>query len=572
MSTPVEQIKSRLTISDVIGSYITLEKSGANLKARCPFHNEKTPSFFISPDRNNYYCFGCGAKGDIFSFVQEFESLDFVGAIKVLAERAGVPLEEYRKVKGVETNEFERIYLATEEACIFFQKNLSKNQEALIYLKNRGLKIETVRDWRVGFATADWRTLKEYLEGRGFSESELLKAGLIKEKEGGSSYDRFRGRIMFPIFDSSGRVIAFSGRILHEKKDEEVTEPKYLNSPETSIFEKSKTLYGMQIAKYKIKENYCAILVEGQIDLLMSHQAGFSNTIASSGTALTPEHVTLIKRYTDKLVIAYDGDKAGQSASLRAWQLSLLAGLDVEVVLIEGGKDPADSIKEDASRWKEALDKSEHIVDFYLKIIKDKKDKEREVIVTENILPLIASIEGSSGKSKYITKLSFATGVPEKQIWEDLAKIEVLSEVVSATKADKKPDQLNGVESLSDNVKKTLSLIYLFSKTKGAEAEVFINKVERILPKINDLIKEHEDKKDVLIFQAESCFGNAPNEVASNEILHYLEEDILKGEFSKIMYALKVAEGNKDENEINKNAEHLNDISKKLSTLNKKTK
>lgn len=564
MSTTVEQIKSRLSISDVIGSYITLEKSGANFKAKCPFHNEKTPSFFISPERNSYFCFGCGAKGDIFSFVEQFESLDFVGALKVLAERAGVPLEDFKKRDG-EKDESERVFAANEEACVFFQKNLSESKEALLYLKNRGLAIEMVRNWRIGFALNEWRALKDHLLKKGFSEKEILKAGLIKEGDKGS-YDRFRARIMFPIFDSSGRVIAFSGRILVEKKsaDGEVSEAKYLNSPETPIFNKSKTLYGLQKAKYSIKEKGFVILVEGQLDLLLSHQAGFANTVASSGTSLSEGHVETLKRYASSVVIAYDSDEAGQNASLRAWQLALAGGLDVKVVLISGGKDPADIIKENGEMWKKALEGAQHVVDYYLTVLKAKDEVAREKLLSNTLLPLICAIESSSGKSKYITKLSFETGIPEKKLWEDLAKIEVVVSVEDESKQIKKVSQ--------DSLKKAVSLLFYLNKKDAEKGKKFLEKLSKIIPTILEKIKEYEKDQDVLMFESEASFGNDPNPRIEEEVLYFLEEDLLKDKFTKAMYELKIAEGKNNKEEIDKNTKILHETSKNLTELRNKYK
>lgn len=565
MSTTVEQIKNRLSIADVVGSYITLEKSGANLKARCPFHNEKTPSFFVSPDRNTYYCFGCGAKGDIFSFVEEFESLDFVGALKVLADRAGVALEEFRSGENKTKNENERVFSANEEAAIFFQKRLSEEKSALLYLKKRGLQIDTVRSWRIGYAPLEWRLLKDHLKSKGFSEIEILKAGLIKNGEK-VSYDRFRGRIMFPIFDSSARVIGFSGRILVDKAsqngakvDSEIKEPKYLNSPETPIFDKSKILYGMHKAKYAIKEKGSAVLVEGQVDLLMSHQAGFPHTIASSGTALTENHVSLIRRYSDTLVIAYDSDRAGQNASLRAWQIALLAGIQVKVVLLANESDPADTIKADPLVWKSSLEKAVHIIDYYMQIFRDKSGKEREALLEDSILPLIASVAGSSGKSKYVTRLSFETGIPESQIWEDLSKIDVVAEDTAKAKVFKK--------NINDSLKKVLALIFLLKKKDGSKGDSFLENVKRVLPNINDYLKENEENKEVLIFEAEAIFGNQNSGEAEKELLYYLEDDILKDRFTKTMYALKIAEGANIKEEIDKNTKLLDHLSKQMNEM-----
>jgi DNA primase len=281
MSTPVEKIKERLTIEEVVSSYIKLEPAGKNFKAKCPFHNEKTPSFYVSPDRNSFYCFGCGAKGDIFSFVQQFEGLDFMGSLKMLADRAGVPLV-FEKTES--KSEKERLYMILEDATRFFEGGLAARPEAQEYLKKRGIKAETARDFRLGYVPNEWRLLYTHLKNKKYNDAEIEKAGLAKraeQKEKGF-YDRFRGRVMFPIADSSGRIIAFSGRILVDDD----SSAKYLNSPDTILFNKSTVLYGIDKAKQDIRTKNYTILVEGQMDLVLSHQAGIKNTVAVSGTAL----------------------------------------------------------------------------------------------------------------------------------------------------------------------------------------------------------------------------------------------------------------------------------------------
>ena len=259
MNSPVQKIKERLSIEDVVSSYIKLDQAGSNLKANCPFHNEKTPSFFVSPDRGSYYCFGCGAKGDIFSFVEEFEGLDFKGALKILANKAGVVLEQYNTE---EESEKERLYRAMEEATKFYSQNLTKNEKAREYLKSRGLTENSIEDFRIGFAKDDWRELYNYLRSKNFTDKEIELAGLAKKSEKGY-YDRFRGRIMFPISDSSGRVIAFSGRLFID----DGKSAKYLNSTDTPIFSKSAVLYGLDKAKDSIRKNNFSILVEGQFEI-----------------------------------------------------------------------------------------------------------------------------------------------------------------------------------------------------------------------------------------------------------------------------------------------------------------
>jgi len=335
MATQVEQIKEKLGIVDVVGQYIKLEKAGSNLKAKCPFHNEKTPSFFVSPARNSYYCFGCNAKGDIFSFVEQFEGVDFTGALKILGEKAGVQIVYERQDIRDEKS---RLHSIMEDATLFFEENLNKQKKVLEYLKKRGLDDKTIKTWRVGYSPDSWSSLYEHLKGK-FNTDEINKAGLIKKSEkGGDYYDRFRGRIMFPISDNSGRIIAFSGRIFKDNENE----AKYINSPETQLFSKSKILYGYDKAKFSIRKLNFSIVVEGQMDILLSHQALFTNTVALSGTALTEEQVGLLKRLSGNVVLAFDSDSAGVASSGKSAMLMLSLGMDVKVTHLKQGEDPSD--------------------------------------------------------------------------------------------------------------------------------------------------------------------------------------------------------------------------------------
>ena len=275
MKTVFETIKDRLPITEVLSSYITLTQNGAQYKAKCPFHNERTPSFYVSADRGLYYCFGCGAKGDIFTFVEQFEGLDKKGALKLLAERAGVEL-----TGNIGVSDTDGVYEVLEKATLTYQNLLEKSENAKAYLEGRGITKETINDFRIGYVPDEWRTIESSCVNdvqRAFA----TRAGLIKKTEN-KVYDRFRKRIMFPLTDSSGRVIGFSGRSFPDDGEG----PKYLNSPETEVFQKSKNLFGFDKAKSHIKKHNFAILVEGQMDLIISHQAGFRNTVASSGTAI----------------------------------------------------------------------------------------------------------------------------------------------------------------------------------------------------------------------------------------------------------------------------------------------
>src|ERR1700733_2299987 len=286
----VQQIKDRLSIVDVVSQYVKLDRAGSTLRARCPFHSEKTPSFFVSAERGTFHCFGCGEGGDIFTFVEKIEGLDFKGALKVLADKAGVEIV-YERGGKEKKDERERLFELMEVTTIFYTSKLS--DAAKKYLTDRGLKEATIKEFRLGFADSGWTDATDYLKKKGFSDKEIVEAGVGKKGDR-STLDKFRNRIMFPIADSAGRVIGFSGRIFGENASPEA--PKYLNSPETPLFHKSRILYGFDKAKLSMRKLGCAVLVEGQMDLLASHQAGWANTVAVSGTAFTPEHAQLIPR------------------------------------------------------------------------------------------------------------------------------------------------------------------------------------------------------------------------------------------------------------------------------------
>jgi len=388
MSTPVEQIKERLSILDVVGGYVKLTKSGKHHKGKSPFTNEKTPSFFVSPERGMYYCFSTSKGGDVFSFVQEMEGVDFRGALKILAERAGVELvAEDPKARS----ERDTLYKILEEATLYFGLELAKNPLALEYLQSRGVKEDTKRLWRIGFAPAEWRSLRTYLKAKGYSDAQLLSAGLAKEAGSGKEpYDVFRNRLMFPIADASGRVVAFSGRDMSG----EPTAPKYVNSPETQLFEKSRILFGYDKAKNGIRTFDFSLVVEGQFDLVLSHQAGYTNAVAISGTALTEHHLELLSRLSTRIVFALDADTAGIASAKRAAALALARGMDVKVAHIEGGKDPADLVREDPQLLKACVGKATHIIEFLLSLLKTEKDERKfRLRVRDEVLPFVARIE-----------------------------------------------------------------------------------------------------------------------------------------------------------------------------------
>ena len=541
MNSPVAKIKERLSIEEVVSSYIKLEKAGINLKAKCPFHNEKTPSFFISPDRGSYYCFGCGASGDIFTFVEEFEGLDFKGALKMLASRAGVELTPYSKEMKETEGEKEKLYRVMEESVLYYENNLKGNKEVEEYLKSRGLAEKSIGDFRIGFAKNDWRELYSYLTekslpaGRqGFTDNEIEKVGLIKKTDKGY-YDRFRGRIMFPIMDSSGRVVAFSGRIFTD----DGKSAKYLNSPETPIFSKHAVLYGIDQAKDSIRKNNFSILVEGQMDLILSHQAGYKNTIATSGTALSDSTVSkenvvsnlgLVRRLSSNIVLSFDADKAGANATIRAGKIALSLGMDVKVVEMPEGVDPADLIsKNGADAWREAIKNSKHIIEFLLnKALKNFGNDARKVgkEIREKILPFVNALDSSIEKMHFIKIISDQSSIPINALQDDLQKIE--KEFKYEKEEIKEAKEALSTLHRKDYIERKLLGIALWRKDK---------ELEKLLP---GLLEKYKDSENDLIFEAEVFYGDHENlEKEIRELLANLDKERINEELLRKMQELR---------------------------------
>lgn len=566
MSSSVDQIKSKIDIVSLISSYIKLEKAGSNFKGRCPFHNEKTPSFFVSPDRGGYYCFGCHAKGDIFTFVQEFEGLDFIGSLKVLADRAGVTLDQYEKGDRTEK---ERLHSVLEQATFFYQKKLSENSSAKLYLQNRGIKEETINDFRIGFAPLEWRELLEYLSAKGVSVGDMLQTGLIKRKEGTQDtfYDTFRGRVMFPISDSSGRVVGFSGRILVADDKS----PKYLNSPETILFNKSEILFGLDKAKKDIRLKDYSILVEGQMDLVMMHQADITNTVASSGTALTVEHLTKLRRLSNRIIMAYDGDSAGFSASNRSAQIALSLGMELKIAQMPEGLDPADLAKDEPDVLKECLKGAKHIIDFYTDKLLSMGLERRELgeEIRKNVLPYVAQLQSTIERSHFIKNIAQRTFIKEEALWDDLKQVGVANDSYEKNTQNISPPSIR-----TDSIERKIMGVIMWKRESNAgEEKIDLDDIEKrakeiLGEKMIELEKKFEKEKDLLLFETESYYNNKTNLIKDlEELLVGLEEEYLKAEFSKAMVMLQRAEQKRESSEVLKYLEECKRISQRINTI-----
>lgn len=423
MASPIEEIKKRVDIVDLVGSYIRLSKAGANFKAVCPFHSEKTPSFYVSPAREIWHCFGCSAGGDIFRFVSMIEGVEFPEALELLASRAGVVL---KREDPRLSSERRRLLNLLEEATRYYESELLKNKDALDYLKNRGVKNETIKSFRLGFAPDGWENALRHLSEKGYRGEEVERSGLailsqnpeIKSR----FYDRFRSRIMFPIFDTSGRVAGFSGRIFGK----ETNEGKYINTPQTLLYDKSKILYLWDRAKNEVRKENACVLVEGQMDAIMSHQAGVMNAVATSGTALARGHLALIKRLTSKLLLAFDTDTAGELASKRAFELALEAGFDVNIIEVRQGKDPAETVRENPELWVRSLSEAKPVIAFFLGNLKKKFSGDMRRLRSEAkilILPYLSRLSDEIEKAHWVQEMSRTLELKEEPLWEELKKL-----------------------------------------------------------------------------------------------------------------------------------------------------
>ncbi len=429
-SSPIEEIKNRLDIVEVIGSYIKLQKAGVNYRALCPFHSEKKPSFFVSPSRQIWHCFGgCGIGGDIFKFVMQIEGVEFGDALRILAQKAGVELKRQTSEYKEWQSERQRLYEICELAAKFFEKQLEESKtgkEARKYLVSRGIKNESIKKWRIGYAPDVWQGLANFLNSRGYQDEEIKKAGLGLSSEKGSFYDRFRGRIIFPIFDLNSQIIGFGGRVFKDKDNKEIA--KYVNTPQTVLYDKSRTLYGLDKAKIEIRKKDFCILVEGYIDLIMAFQAGFENVVATSGTALTSFQLKILKRYSDNLLTAFDMDVAGDAATKRGIDLAQLHGFNVKVVVLPQDFDPAELIFKSSEQWEEKIKEAKSIMDFYFESTLAKFDKEtpdgkREI--AKALLPAIKRIPNKIVQSHWIGELAKKLKTREDNIEEELKKIKL---------------------------------------------------------------------------------------------------------------------------------------------------
>lgn len=577
MDNPVEEVKKRIDIVDFIGSFITLKKAGRNFKALCPFHQEKSPSFIVSPDRQIWHCFGaCNEGGDVIKFLMKWENITFYEALKELAQKTGVTLKKINFEDKVwkKKERFINMNLLATEFFSYILKNQKYGQKAVEYLKLRQIKEPTIKAFQLGYAPNSWDSLKNFLKKKKFTEEEMFENGLLVKSENGSYYDRFRGRLIFPIKDSRGLIVGFSGRIL----DNDKKQAKYINSPETPIYHKRETLFGINLAKETIKKENNVYLVEGEFDVISPYQYGFTNFVAIKGTALTNEQLLLLKRYTDRITLMLDMDEAGIESTKRSIEEAERLEFDIRVVSLASGKDPDEAVRLDLKNFKKQIEKPIPVYDFLIDIAKKKYpedtsfDKKK---IADFVLPFIEKILNPIIRSYYVKKLAAVLNVTQESI-ETMLKI---------IKRNKKQQEITKLRFSQKTTKQNRELIlekYLLSYIFQSENPFLL--AEQVFNFLNrDDFQQPSYKKIVEIFLEEK---NNKNKFDLNNFISKLSQE-LKAVFDELYLFASVEESltNKDfqkllaeikKNSIKKQIKKLlesdDNNKEKLLELNKKLK
>lgn len=426
MSKVTEEIKSRLDIVSIVGEYVQLKPAGTHSKGRCPFHNERTPSFMVNRERQFWHCFGCNTGGDVFEFLMKIENLEFVEVLKMLADKTGVKLEDNERIE-TNKNEKNRLLDIMRLAAKFYHKVLLDSPRcaaARAYLlEERLLDLHIIDEWQIGYIPENWDTLTQFLLKKGFGINDIVQTGLSLQKQGGGWYDRFRGRIMFPLFDSQGNIVGFTGRLL--KDDPTFAQGKYVNTPQTLLYDKSKILYGLHYAKKAIKEKGFVVVVEGQMDVIACHENKMRNVVASSGTALTVEQVRLLKRFTSNIYLAFDADAAGQIAARRGIDIALAESVIVRVVTFPRNfaKDPDECIRKDPEVWKRAVENARPLMEYYFEIFTQGIDLNAAIARVDTAKQLIGEIiklQDPVDREYWLEKLAHLLGVSIAVLKEQL--------------------------------------------------------------------------------------------------------------------------------------------------------
>lgn len=561
MLSDIEKIKEKLSIEDLVSSFVKLERFGTSLKARCPFHNEKTPSFTVSPERQMYYCFGCGRGGDIFTFTQEIEGLDFKDVLQKLADKTGIELSN-TKVDNTKVSLKKRGLQALELATKKYEVNLRRDTEVVDYLLNRGLTKETLISFKVGYAPLAWSEMSEYLLKKGFSGHEIEECGIATKGKHGL-VDRFRERIMFPIFNEMGEVVGFSGRIFTKKNsDTDISKVgKYINSPDSIFYDKKRVLYGYDKAKQAIRKKDRVILVEGQMDLLMAHQSGFTEAVAISGTAFSNEHAKKISRFTDVLITCFDGDEAGIKASGKIAMQGYKLDLYVAAAALPSGKDPADVLLEDKDKFVEIIENAEDFILFRLRLLdlSSLDDRMKLKTVQKEIYPLLLNVSQPILYDQLVRKIADLLGVSNDSILQDIEKVGSKLGISTSVK-DWEDDVSINKKGLS-----TIEILQgiIFWQGSLIKPNINVSQVESVMNefKLCNIDNVEDRRRGELAFIAENEFMERVDELAS------ITADLLN---RKIIEKLKEEKNVLRSKMRNTSDDHAIELLKKIHDIDKR--
>ena len=495
----IEEIKQKVDMAELVQEYVPLKRAGRNFKGLCPFHGEKTPSFMVNPELQIYKCFGCGEGGDAYSFLQKIEGMEFGEALQTLAKRVGVTLESYRPSGAEEMREkLIGINMLAAQAYHYVLTKHKAGKGALEYLQGRGISTEGIEKFQLGFAPDEWEFLTNYMSKKKYGADDLRRVGLVVE---GKNYDRFRNRIMFPLTNARGQIMGFAGRILGGEG-----QAKYVNTPETEIYHKSELLYGLDVTRSEVKHAGWAVVVEGEIDMIASWQAGVKNAVAIKGSALTERQVEILRRICDTVALALDADVAGDVAARRGIEIADKAGLMIKMVRLAGAKDPGELAIQKPEEWKKAVAEAIPIYDFYIEsaVARYGVDISGKKKIGAELLPIWANISDEIVKAHYIKKLAEVLGVHEDDVRAQLAKVP----------NSKKQETNKSQDPISNDQKKTrrevreerVVLMALLGKKTKELSEIPWIKTDfwkRVVENINDLPGELKPRVQELMMTEE---------------------------------------------------------------------
>ncbi len=554
----IGEVKQRLSIDEVVGGYVELKRSGRNLKGLCPFHAEKTPSFMVNPEKGIYHCFGCGEGGDHFEFVMKMEGLSFREALEKLAQKSGLDLSQYSNSGAAELTKLKTRFIAAHElAAKYYQQSLIKNQPALDYVtKNRHFNKNTITDFKVGYAPRQGTALRDFLRKKGFNDAELIKAGLVAKRRG-DIVDMFYARVLVALTDVQGRVIGFTGRVIDDSM------PKYLNTAQTILYDKSRHIFGLDQAKKSIREQDQVIFVEGNFDVLASHQINVKNVVASAGTALTYAQLKQISRLTNNVAFAFDQDKAGLNATMRAIPIAQQANVNISIILIDGGKDPDELIQKDPRAWQKAVEQSVYVMDWlfdHLATEVDLKTASGKTAYSNRLLPVINELSDPIEQEHYLKLLADRTEVSLDAVKRKLNNPTTTKRGGTKKIAHFHIDHVDERKNLEENLLALLLIEPSLKESLSIAKNVFTG--ERTEMFLSQQLSEDEEYATILQFKADELYGEWTEHQRASEAQVLLERLTKKAKQQKqvdLTLAIREAEARGDSEAVHSLLEQYND-------------